>query len=142
MNINMKQNISSVNALKNDSEKDEISDWEAEILDSQERLKLSVKLKKMNLSDSWWQMKFILKILKVMKAISFSFVSLDSTDVDEFTIYNNLHNNNLQSFMWIDELKVSQMSNREQLTSNIIKSFKKALKIFKEQQKWLNNQIY
>ncbi len=52
-------------------------------------------------------MKFILKVLKVIKAISFSFADLDSTDVDEFTIYSDLHDNNLQSFMWTDELKAS-----------------------------------
>ena len=49
----MKQNILLVNILKNDSEKDETSDWKTEILDSQERLKLSVKSEKMNLLDSW-----------------------------------------------------------------------------------------
>ena len=87
-------------------------------------------------------MKFILKALKIIKAISFLFVSLDSTDIDEFTIYSNLHNNNLQLFMWTDELKILQMSSKEQLTSNIIESFKKALKTFREQQKWLNNQVY
>jgi len=142
VNMNVKQNISSVDALKNDSEKDETSDWEAEILDSQKKLKLSVTLKKINLSDSWWQREFILKALKVVKTDSFSFVSFDSTDVDEFTIYSDLHNKNLQSFIWTNELKVSQMSSREQLTSNIIKSSKKALKTFRKQQKWLNNQIY
>ena len=52
VNMNAEQNILSVNASENDLEKDETSDWEAEILDSQERLKLLVKSEKMNLSDS------------------------------------------------------------------------------------------
>ena len=51
-------------------------------------------------------MKFILKILKVMKIISFLFADLNSTDVNEFIIYSDLHDNNLQSFMWTDELKI------------------------------------
>ena len=138
----MKQNISLVDVSENDSEKDETSDWKTEILDSQERLKLLVTSKKMNLSDSWWQREFILKALKVVKADSFLFVSLDSTDIDEFIIYSDLHDKNLQLFMWTNELKVSQMSSREQLTSNIIESFKKILETFRKQQKWLNNQVY
>ncbi len=51
--MNTKQNISSVDVSENNSKKNETSDWKAEILDSQERLKLSVKSEKMNLSDSW-----------------------------------------------------------------------------------------
>ncbi|KAM5480548.1 hypothetical protein McanMca71_002413 [Microsporum canis] len=96
---------------------------------------LVCKSETMDMSDPWWQARFVEKALAEANIACETFDSCLCDDTSH-------HNDNLDAFMWSKELEAVDLEDGHDRVSFLIEPNQEELRTFTEQQKWLDNTLF